>query len=324
MVPGRLAIPFPRIQLDNELLAEAKKNPLITVLEGHEVAQMEREADGLRILFKHGKPELHVKLVVLCSGSNTTAYKNIHRMPTAENDYAVGLRGYFTHVAPGTFPEHSELYLLPDLMPGALFLAPLAGGDYNVNLVIGNEVVKKNKVNMNALLMEQLASNPVLKARFKDATLVGHLQGSRLFLGVKKRPISGDNFLMAGDAAGLIDLFSANGIPQAVVTARIASEYAVRCVLADNYSHSALAGYDAEVFQKVKKYLQLNAYISPLFAHPLSSKMLIRLINFLFRHTQQNNALRDLMYSKNRFRMLINPLFYGKLFFGKRNTRTSA
>jgi flavin-dependent dehydrogenase len=320
LTPDIACYSIPRILFDNELLNHAKANPLITVLEGHEVILAERRENGILIQFKHGKPERLAPLVIFCSGSNSIVYKNLLRLKTDESDYALGLRAYFQGSIPGPFPNHSELFLLKEFMPGGLFLAPMADGRYNVNLVISNEVVKKNKLNLNAFLVEQLKTNPVLKDRFKNSAMVGHAQGSRLFLGVKKRSISGDNFMLAGDAAGLIDLISANGIPQALVSAGIASDFAFRCVQTGDYSSNTLSGYDKEVFLKVKKYVQLNKLIGPWFSNNFLKARLTGIINFLVRHAQNNTALRDIMYSKNRVRILLNPLFYFKLFSGKGKT----
>jgi flavin-dependent dehydrogenase len=312
--PDAASYSISRIMFDNELLLYAKSNPLITVLEGHEMSRIERKGKGLRVYFKSQKSEFDIQLAIICTGSNPAVYKSIHRMKTDERDYAVGLRAYFKGALPGEFPNHSELFLLPDFMPGGLFLSPLEGGLFNVNLVIGNEIVKKKKLNLNRILADQLKLNPVLKNRFKNAALTGSVQGSRLFLGIKKRILSGDNFMLAGDAAGLIDLFSANGIPQALVSAQTAADYASACLMANDYSLKKLAGYDEEVLRKVKKYVQLNMLFSPLFSNRFSEKAVTGLINFLFKHMQHNTALRDLMYSRKRIRLLLNPLFYIKLF----------
>jgi len=53
---------------------------------------------------------------------------------------------------------------------------------------------------------------PSIRDRFKNAERIGKIEGFGLPLGSRKVPMSGDRFMLCGDAASLIDPLSGEGI----------------------------------------------------------------------------------------------------------------
>ncbi|MCH8331757.1 MAG: geranylgeranyl reductase, partial [Bacteroidetes bacterium] len=115
------------------------------------------------------------------------------------------------------------------------------------------------KVNLNNTLHSIIKELPVVAERFLEAELVGDVVGFGLPLGSKKRSISGERYMLTGDAASLIDPFSGEGIGNAMVSAVHAAEHADRCLQANNFSAEFMKKYDAIVYDDIWKGLK-NSY----------------------------------------------------------------
>ncbi len=311
---------IPRIDLDNELIKKAKANPLIKVIEGFNVSNIKRQGDG--ILIESKSDSIFTRLVIICSGSNSNFIKNLHTLETEDKHFAVGVRAYYKNVKPSQYGQYCELYLTKELFPGGLYVTQFPNETVNVNVVVRSDIVKKKNLNLNQILKDTLATHDLLKDRFAEAEMIGKLEGSRLFLGTKKRKISGDNFMLVGDAAGLIDLLSANGIPQAMLSGKIAAEFAQKCVAANDFTMKTLADYDERVFDRIKNYLQTSKLIAPFLSSNIALRIMIWGMNFLAKKYDKNDELRDLIYDHEATKKLIKPKFYYKLFFGIKNTES--
>jgi len=309
---------IPRIKLDNEMMKKAKANPLIEVIEGFNVTKLTRVENG--ILIKSNKQIIFTNLAIVCSGSNANFIKNIHQVDKEDKHFAVGVRGYYKNVPLFESGEYCELYVTKELLPGGLYITQFPDKTVNVNVVVRSDVVKKKKLNLKQILKNTLATHPLLKDRFANAEQVGKLTGSGLFLGTKKRKISGDNFMLAGDAAGLIDLLSANGIPQAMLNGKIAAEFAAKCSEANDFSQKMLQEYDERVFDRVKNYLKMSRFVAPFLSSDIALNILLKSMNFIAKKYDRNDELRDLMYDNDAIKKLIKPKFYYKLFFGIKNS----
>lgn len=309
---------IPRIKLDNELMNKAKANPLIEVIEGFNVSDMQRQENGILILNK--KRSIFTNLAIICSGSNANFIKNLHKVEKEKEHFAVGVRGYYKNVKPSEHKQYCELYITKNLLPGGLYITQFTDDSVNVNVVVRSDVVQKKKLNLKQILQDTLATHPLLKERFAAAEMIGKLEGSGLFLGTKKRKISGDNFILAGDAAGLIDLLSANGIPQAMLSGQIAAEFAEKCVKANTFSMETLAEYDDRVFDRIKNYLKMSKFVAPFLSSNIALTILLKGMNFIAKKYDKNDQLRDLIYDHEATKKLIKPKFYYRLFFGMKNS----
>jgi flavin-dependent dehydrogenase len=309
---------IPRIQLDNELIKKAKENPLIEVIEGFNVVDLQRQENGILI---QGKTQaIFANLAIVCSGSNANFIKNLHEIEKEEAHFAVGVRGYYKNVKPSEHGQYCELYITKDLLPGGLYVTQFTDESVNVNVVVRSDVVKRKKLNLKQILEDTLATHPLLKERFAEAEIIGKLEGSGLFLGTKKRKLSGDNFILVGDAAGLIDLLSANGIPQAMLSGQIAAEFAAKCIQANDFTMETLANYDDRVFDRIKNYLKMSKFVAPFLSSNIALNILLHGMNFIAKKYDKNDQLRDLIYDHEATKKLIKPKFYYKLFFGIKNS----
>ena len=307
-----------RSDLDVFLTEQARANPLIELIEQFNVKKIHRE-NGIVTLSDNKGRSVETPLVIVAAGSNAPLAGQLTGEKKDFKHFAVGVRAYFKNVK---MPQTSncELFIREKMMPGAFYIAPFYDDTMNVNMVMRSDVVKKKKINIKELFLKMIQEDPDLKERFKDAEMIGEIQGSGLKLGTKTRKASGDNFILTGDSAGLIDILSANGLPQAFLSGRLAAEFAQKAILANDYSAQFTGQFDEILFDAVDKYVKTGKLIAPFMDKSWYNWATKILINFFAKRMQTNDALRDLlMYDSDAKHTILKPSFYLKIFFRSKN-----
>ncbi len=308
-------IAMPRTDFDNWLHGKILANPLITTLENTAIIGWEKDAvTGEWTLFNaHKQAIVNCKLLIIATGSSASLAYTVGNLSKEDKHFAIGIRGYFKNIGNADYPNHAELFLHRKMMPGGFYIAPFNNGVANVNVVMRSDVAKRNHLDLKKLFWEAIELHPTLKERFKNAEQVGKLEGGALHLGTKTRPISGDGYMIAGDAGGLIDLMSGNGIPQAMISGKFAALQAAKAIASNDFSAAALKAYDANVYNKINKDLKLGKLLSPFIGNDFILNRATKALNFIATRKGAQAQLSSLLYTKNVATQLINPMFYWKL-----------
>ena len=305
--PGCYAVS--RFDLDLALANHIRSCPFAGFMENCRIKSVRKDRNLMCLETEDGQV-LHADLVIFATGSGSSLLQHIgHSAPKEET--AIGIRAHYEGVDWNT--AHSALFLNEDCMPGGLYLTPLPGGKCNVNLVMSLRKVRTEKAVLREKMEEMLHTIPVLKKAFLNARRCGNPEGSKLFLGLRPRKISGEGYLLAGDAAGLIEFFSGNGIPQAYTSGEIAAGIAARACRENNFSAAYLRQYDAELYRKIRTDKIGGQLIFPLLHRPLVSSQVLRFLNYLSSRPRTNDLLRDLLYARNPGQILRKPGFYFSL-----------
>src|SRR5690606_28109524 len=121
----------------------------------------------------------------------------------------------------------------------------------NVGLGLRSDVVKKRSIDLKQLMAQLIGEHPSLKDRFAEAKLEGGIQGMGLPLASKRRKISGDNYLLIGDAGHLIDPFTGEGISHAMISGVHAADVVAKSLAAQDLSAKRLKEYDRRVWKRL-------------------------------------------------------------------------
>ncbi len=301
-----------RIDFDNELFNRLDKN-YATVIDDAEVTDILKTNAGTTIKYKKNNSEFEIndiKILVGAEGDRSIVAKKLSPNKKENEHYCAGIRAYYQGVTGMHNQNFIELHFLPEMLPGYFWIFPLPNGMANVGAGMLSSEVSKRKVNLKADMLKAIENNPAISARFKNAKIEGKIQGWGLPLGSKKRPVSGEGFLLVGDAGSLIDPFTGEGIGNALYSGMMAANHITEAIKQNRFDAVFLKQYDDAFYNRQWDELKLSHTMQKLVKFPW-------LFNFVVNKAHKNKALRETiscMFEDLDLRAkLRNPLFYIKL-----------
>ncbi|MEA1876648.1 MAG: geranylgeranyl reductase family protein [Bacteroidota bacterium] len=276
-----------RTDFDDLLIKKVKENPLIELVEGVKISGYKELPDGVEISDSSGRKVFKGDVVVFADGAGSQFAKEPGGIQREDKHTATGIKVYYSGIKPrlealGFRLEYEykeegmsnelgnsvEFYFLKSVLPGYLWIFPLPDGGANVGMGIRTDIMKKKKIKLKKALFDAIRDTPELKERFKDAEQIGSVQAWGLPLGSKKRSLSGNRFLLAGDAASLIDPFTGEGIGNALNSGFHAAEHLAECFKENRFDSAFNQKYDKRVYDKLWKELRMSTVIQKLIIKP--------------------------------------------------------
>ncbi|RYD56092.1 MAG: NAD(P)/FAD-dependent oxidoreductase [Sphingobacteriales bacterium] len=317
-IPGEQAPGFttPRMVFDN-FLFDKLPSQHTTIFQQSAVKNIDRENDIVTVTFTKGEDtyEVTAPLIVGADGDKGIVRKSFMNDNNSAKAYAVGLRAYYTGVTGMHKENFIELHFLPEMLPGYLWIFPMPNGIVNVGVGILSERIRSKKINLREQMLHALKTNPNIKHRFKNATLLDKIQGWGLPMGMEQLPISGDNFVLTGDAASLIDPFSGEGIGNALYSGMLAAYAIEKAVRQNQYDRAFLKEqYDDVLYKRIGDELKISATLQRLCRYPW-------LFNFVVNKANKSPSLSktiSCMFTDLDMRdQLRKPSFYAKILLNR-------
>lgn len=308
---------LPRLQFDDLLFQRAKATSGITTHEGSAARSFERHNAGWRITTSDGRV-IDARLIIDGSGANSPFARHVAGLPMEPRHHAAGVRAYYSGVKDLDPQGFIELIFLKDLLPGYLWVFPLPNGRANVGLGLRSDVVKTRRADLKALMVQLLGTHPQLKERFAKAKLEGTIQGMGLPLASKRRALSGEGYLLIGDAGHLIDPFTGEGISHAMISGVYAADIAAEVLVEKDTSAKRLLAYDQRVWKRLGKELAISTRLQQMANQAW-------LFDFVVDRANKNPALADTISSMftdlDMRERLKKPGFYMDLLLGRGSSR---
>jgi len=239
----------PRLDFDYFLFSKLT-SPYCTILQGTEVVKFTETPNGIDVELKssNGPLMLHTKAVIGADGDKSVVRKHFLQADAVQKTSSIGLSGYYKNVGGISAGNHIELHFLPELLPGYFWIFPLPNGRANVGVGNMSDIVRDKKINLRAQMLHAIANNPTLKPRFAQASLEGKLRGWGLPLAIDQPRLSGQRFMLVGDAGSLIDPFTGEGIGNALYSGMLAAQAVKEAYSEDKWDAITLKVYYDDVF----------------------------------------------------------------------------
>ncbi len=301
-----------RIHYDHFLLEQVKKNSLIKVVEGIQIHEVYQEPDHIQLKSKDGKFIIKAQLVVGADGAHSAIAKLTGRTDIDKKHYSGGLRQYWENVTGFDEGDPIELHFYKNTLPGYFWIFPIKGNKANVGIGIKSDVISKKKINLKQLMESIIQEHPLVAPRFEQAKPLEEPKGFGLPLGSKKKSLSGNRFLLLGDAASLIDPFTGEGIGNAMISGRIAAAHIENCLKEKRYDEVFNAQYDQAIYKKLSNELNISQRLQKMLNRPW-------LFNWIVRKANSNKHLHefieDMLDDPNQRKQITRFSFYYKLMF---------
>lgn len=238
-----------RLHLDAQV-AELVREQGATVLEGREATPIfdRGRVGGISVLSASGVEVLHPRAIVVADGSLSRFGRTLGTSRRRDYPMGMALRGYYPSPRSDDGFMESQLDIRDETgaqMPGYGWVFPLGDGTVNVGVGLLSTFSRWKHVNTSKMLDTYVRAAP----RYWDLTKDGALakpMGGKLTMGLSVGPLAGPNWLVAGDAAGMINAWNGEGIAYAYETGRVAARHV----------HEALAADDLSLLQRYPRELQ--------------------------------------------------------------------
>ncbi len=305
-----------RLVFDNFLFGKMA-SPYCTIYQQATVSGINRKDNSVQVEMAHNNTKylISASVIIGADGDKSLVRKTFMPENTTAKTSAVGLRAYYEGITGMHEEQFIELHFLKEMLPGYFWIFPLPNGMANVGVGILSERVRAKKINLREQMLTIIKNNPIIAPRFANAKLVGKIDGWGLPLAGSRQPLSGDNFMLTGDAACLIDPFSGEGIGNALYSGMLAAAAIKDATESNNYSAAFLKqAYDDVVYKRLGGEFKISSTLQRLSNYPW-------LFNFVVNKAYKSPSLRNTiscMFADMDLRdQLRKPSFYLKILFNK-------
>ncbi len=249
-----------RYNFDNFLFGLVSAETKTAIFEHQRLQQATVTEDGVECQFQEGL-HLKAKIVIGCDGAYSVVKRQLLPDAPESRFKTIAVRAYFKNVT-GLEKNTNEAYFINGVN-GYFWIFPLENGLANVGfgMLEKQNLKTKRPANIRKTYLEMIQSYPGIASRFKNAEMAGDLKGYLLPFAMEKNVISGERFMLCGDAASLINPLTGHGIDKAMWSGMFAASQAAECIKTSDFTRDSLASYDARVYKKFGPEFRKNRII---------------------------------------------------------------
>ena len=300
---------IPRQIFDNYLFKKADK--VTDTRQGFTVKDVvynDNQLSGIKGITKEGQEEIiNAPIILGCDGANSIIARRLGVYKMDMSNTSVAIRQYYQGVTGLT--DQIELHYLSEVKPGYFWLFPAGNGKANIGIGLSKSAAKQDKRTLKQI-MDEIIRSPFFQERFANASELEKPSGWNLPMGSIHRKNYGDGYMLLGDAAGLIDPFTGEGIGNAMVAAKYAISVADKAKNLDDYSSKVFKEYDTLLWEEIGKELRTSAKLQSL---SKSSFLLNFVINRASRNEEVQEIISGMLSNEIPKDELSSPLFYFKI-----------
>jgi flavin-dependent dehydrogenase len=266
-----------RTDLDERVAALAVKRG-VTLLTGTEAVPVldGGRIGGVALRGREGPDLTRPRVVVVADGGLRRFGRTLGAHRDRRAPIGVGARTYFA--SPRSDDAFLESYLdLHDsagaVLPGYGWVFPLGDGEVNAGVGVISTFHRWREVNTSRLMDALLATAPPSWG-LGPAGSRGDVRGGILPMARSVGPVVGPNWVLAGDAAGMVNPFNGEGIAYAYETGRLAAAHVHRALAAGDLT--LLTTYHRELSDRFGLYYRVGRVFSRAIGRPGVMRVLTR------------------------------------------------
>lgn len=246
----------PRKSFDNFLFTQVKKHTDTEVIEGFEAHEINRENGIWSLKERKSKEVLQAKLLIGCDGANSALVRQIDQQPIDRERHCTAVAAYYKDISSDYLTN--KFYLFKNYLPGYFWVFPLGNNTFNVGFGIVSSHAAKHNIKLREVMDSIITTETNVKPLFADAEKISDVKGFGLPIGGKEISISGEGFMLCGDAASLIDPLQGHGIDKAAYSGIFAAQQALKCFEKNNFTTEFIKAYNQKVYAKYGAELKRN------------------------------------------------------------------
>ena len=241
---------IPRIQLDAMILQAAHRAGA-RLREGVNVTNFNSNNGAAEVMFRAGRAErsLRARLVVGADGSTSVIARSLRGARHPRADTFIAVRGYSE--GPIGDLDRCDFCFSGDTFPGYYWVFPVGERIANVGIGMPAETLPPVEQHLRDLLLARMEADALPRDRLAGSRISGKIAGWPLATYNPSLKLVGDNIILLGDAAGLINPINGEGIQYALLSARWAAPVILNCLRSNSLSRQALVEYEETVHHEL-------------------------------------------------------------------------
>jgi len=235
----------PRLQLDN-LIMQRAVSAGAHFQGGVRVTKLVTDNNGVEVIGETNARSLsfRAQLVIIATGASPSLVLNLGLLKRPPK-MLLAARTYFENVSDFAYQERVKIHFNQVGLPGYGWAFPLPGGKMNVGVFLQPKRRSTQKQSLNTQnALKNFICTPALQNYLKGACQGGPIKGYPLRTDFVTSPTYGERVLLVGEAAGLVNSLTGEGIDNALESGKIAAEYLLKMFEVGDLSQSRLKGYD--------------------------------------------------------------------------------
>jgi len=253
-----------RFVFDNFMVQEVKNLQNITLFENEKVNNVIINNDFVEVI--SSKNTYKSNIIVVANGAYSLISKKLLPHKINSKAYTIAAQVYFSNVK---FEDNDkiELHFLENILPAYFWIFPSNDNIANIGFGMLASDIKKRKINLKNQLNE-IIKDERFAYRFAEAEQTTEILTHGLPLAMTKKNISGNRFLLIGDAASLINPLTGEGIGNAIRSGRIAANHIISCQNDNNYSQKYNKKFDKSIYSAMWKEIKFDVFLQKLVKYP--------------------------------------------------------
>ena len=280
-IPGKNGLPnylltLPRLALDAHIQARA------VAAGAHFQGQMnvtgiEYEDQGAIIVGKHhGRAQrISARLVVIATGAQMKLLQTLGILPGAPPVIRAA-RTYYRDVA--NLKEQVQAHFDNIPLPGYGWVFPISKSEANIGLGYWTHGWRGRRKPKNVRqAFDRFVNSPPLRALLADASPIEPIKGYPIRIDFPTAPTTGKRCLLVGEAAGLVNPLTGEGIDFALESGKLAAAHIAEMFADGDFSPQRIQEYDRLLRQHFQRLFVFLSRIRALYINPVLVKRFVRM-----------------------------------------------
>lgn len=285
---------IPRVELDT-MIYEAAKEKGAVYLENSRALHYKITPTAAFVSYKTGKnvKTIKTKLVVGADGSRSMVARQLRGTKPSDDYQLLGLRAYYNNVNGPN--DRVDIFFSEAGFPGIFWMFPKGKTDANIGMAIISKTFPSKPDHIKKLLLDHIGSNPDIQKRIGKGTLEAKMEGWPITFFNNSQRLCAERVLLIGEAAGLINPLSGDGIQYALLSSRWAAEVIEKCLFANDFSDSSLQRYVKKVHREVGYDFALSNLLVQFPKNKTFTKVWMQILGILISRAKEDKAYADVI-----------------------------
>ncbi len=265
-----------RLALDH-LISQAAVNAGVRFLDGANVHALREEADRtvrVEAQCSDGRVGFRARVVLVATGASQPLLRSLGLWP-GHSQLAFAARAYYEGIS--GLDRDIQIRFDGVALPGGGWIFPVAPGEANVGA--GFFVRTPHTPATAAAALSSFITHPTLSPLFKGSRRSGPVKSYPLRTNFHRSRASQGRVLLVGEAAGLVNPLTGEGIRYAVESGYLASQVVVDCFRQGDLSPTALQGYERTLRDRYQRTFALTHRMRVFYVNPLLLDPMVRACN---------------------------------------------